>query len=253
MHALLAHMYHLILYAIHIATRPVWRPLGACLAIAIGGRLAGWTRRPAGASLVAGLAVLAGWLFEATAPAWPLPPVTRLTGLALLLTAYNVLRARNRRAWLLPVTAALGAWWLRGAPVDGPGILLCLPVFVGLSAALWVGERLAQADRGWAMMAGSGLLAAGLLAAGASPHWARAAGVPGMAALGLLGILEAMPAVAGLIVVVSLAALVASDQGRLVRVDIACLLPLLAWAVVCWLERGWTGLGPWANRRPAQR
>ena len=243
MHALLAHVYHLALYAIHVATRPVWRPLGACLAVALAGRLSGHARRPRGAALVAGAAVLAGWCVEAPPLAWPLPPVARLTGLAAIITIGALLRAGGRRIWFLPLTALLAAWWLLGARVDRPAILHCLPVFMGFWAALAFGNRLARGDRGWSMLASAGALAGGLMVTGASPHWARAAGVPAMAALGLLGTEEAMPALAGLIVAVSLAALVASDRGRLAPVDVACVAPLLTWALVPFLARR---AGRWA-------
>ncbi len=238
-HALLARVYHLMLYAIHIATRPIWRPLGACLAIALGGRLAGFARRSGGAVLLAGAAVLAGWLFETAQPSWPLPPVSRLSGLAVILTLGRLLCGRGGRAWCVPATAVLAAWWLRGAPTDGPGVLGCVPVALGVWLALVAGARLARSDRGWASLAASGGLACGLLAAGASPHWARAAGVPALAAVGLLGTAEAMPALAWLILAVSLSALVASDRGRYLPVDVACAAPLLVWVLVPWLARRW--------------
>lgn len=237
MHALLAHVYHLALYAIHIATRPVWRSLGACLAVALAGRLTWLARQPQLAAPMAGAAVLAGWLVEAPPLAWPLTPVARLTGLAAFMIVCGWLRIEGRRAWLLPLTAAWGSWWVCGAPLYGRTILGCTPVFLGFWAALAAGQRLTQGDRGWATLAAAVGLAASLLVSGASPHWARAAGVPGIAALGLLGIPEAMTTLAGLILAVCVAALVASDRGRLVAVDVACVTPLLAWVLSPWLAR----------------
>lgn len=234
MHALLAHAYHLAALPIHLAMLPIWRPLAACLVLAVAGRLMAGGR---GAPLVAGVAVLAGWLVLAWPATWPLPPIARLGGLALIVLADAALRPR-RRAWLtLPATAAIGAWWLRGAPLSVAGIAGCVPVFLGLAAALVLSRRLARADRGWAMVAASGALAASLTLAGASPHWSRAALVPAVAALGLLGLSGAMPVLAGMLVMLAGAALVASDRGRLAGVDVACLVPLLTLAVAPHLAR----------------
>ncbi len=134
---------------------------------------------------------------------------------------------------MLAVTAAVGAWWLRGAPLDGPGILNCMPVFLGLAAALPLARWLARADRGWGGAGAAMALAGSLLLTGAAVHWARAAAVVAVAALALLGVADAAGAIAGLVVVVAAAAIVASDRGRLIPVDIACLAPLPAW----WLAK----------------
>jgi hypothetical protein len=230
MHALLAHAYHLALLPIHVVMLPVWRPLVVCLFVALAIRLAGF------GAMAAGFAVLAGWVAQDMAwlGAWPPPPVARLPGLALILLAESLLRQRGKGTggwWILPVSAALGAWWLRGAPVSGPAVLRCMPVFLGLVAALPLARLLARDDSGWGGIGASLALAGGLWVTGASPHWARAALVPAVSAAALLGLTDAAPVLAGVIVMASAAALVASDRGRLVPVDAACLVPLLAWAL----------------------
>lgn len=233
MHALLAHAYHLALVPFHLAARPVWRPLGACLLIALGGRVIGGLRNPLGAAMVAGAAVLAGSLVLAPPSSWPLAPVARLAGLAAIVLGEAVLRAWGWRPFLpLAAASALGAWWLRGAPLAGPAIANCMPVLLGLLAGLPLARRLARGDRGWATAAAAASLAGGLAVTGAAPHWVWAAAIPALVAICLTGLAAAPPVLAGMIVMVSTAALVASDRGRLVPVDAACLAPLLAWLLV---------------------
>jgi hypothetical protein len=80
-------------------------------------------------------------------------------------------------------------------------------------------------------------LAGALAVAGAAPHWGWAALVPALGALALLGAESAMPVLSGMVVAAAAAALVASDRGRLVPVDVACVAPLLAWVLVPRLAR----------------
>jgi hypothetical protein len=240
MHGLLAHAYHLALHILAVGLNPVWRPFGVALAVALAGRVAGLARLPQGAGLVAAGAVLAGWVVQdwPLLATWPPPPIARLVGLAVLvLVEGRVPESRGRRGgkapiWLLPVFAACAAWWMRGAPMDGAGIVNCMPVFLGLCAALPLARRLARGDSGWGCVAVASALAGGLLVTGAAPHWARAALVPGLAALALIGLPAAASALAGAITVAAATALVASDRGRLVPVDVACVIPLLAWVLV---------------------
>ncbi len=242
MHALLAHAYHLAQYGLHVLLLPLWRPPLATLAVGALGRVGVLARSRRGAALVAGFAVLAGWMLIHPAwTAWPPPPVARLPGLALILLAEAwILRAARPHAGrlLTPATAALAAWWLRGAPSDAGALLDCIPVFLGLAGALPLARRLARGDDGRGSAAAALLLAVGIMLAGASVHWARAAVVPAVAALVLLGVPETSAALAGLIVMVAAATIVASDRGRLLPVDAACLAPLLAWPLAVRLS-GW--------------
>ena len=126
-------------------------------------------------------------------------------------------------------------------PADPARLACCLPVFLGLLAGLALARGLARNDAGWATLAAALALAGSLRVAGASPHWAVAALAPAAAALAFMGAFSAMTALSGLLVCVAGTALVASDRGRLVVVDVACLLPLLAWLLV---RRLATGSGP---------
>ncbi len=233
MHALLAHAYHLVQYGLHVLLLPLWHPPLATLAVAAACRVGGLSRSRRGAALTACLAVLAGWILIPQAwDTWPPPPIARLPGLALVLLAEATIPvvAWPRGARLVPLaTAALAAWWLRGAPAGAAALLACLPVFLGLATALPLARRLAQPDDGRGSAAAALVLAGGILLAGASVHWARAAVVPAMAAITLLGVADASAALSGTIVVAAAAAIVASDRGRLLPVDLACLAPLLVW------------------------
>ncbi len=238
MHALLAHAYHLALLPIHMGLRPGWRPFAACLAVAALARLSGLAGARGGA-LAAGGSVLAGWWVLAPALAWPLPPVARLSGLAGIVLAGALSRGGRFR---LPLSAALAAWWLRGVPLDGAAIARSLPVFLGLAAASALARRLARADRSWGTVAASVSLAAGLAVAGAAPHWSMAALVVAAAVLCLPGACALV--LADMVVMAGASALVASDRGRLVTVDTACLGPLLAWMLVPRLAPGLGRYGP---------
>ncbi len=262
MHAILAHLDHLAeramdLPLLRVLSQPLLWPPAAALAVAAACRMGGVARTSRGVSLAVCGAVLAGWLvLNPRWAGWPEPPVARLPGLALILLGEAWLRTRARPApgWLLtPAAAALAAWWLRGAPGGGPAILACMPVFLGLAAALPLARRLARGDDGWGGVAAGLVLAAGLLLTGAAVHWARAAVVPAAAALALLGIDGAAPAVAGGVVMVAAAAMVASDRGRLVPVDTACVAPLLAWLVAARLQRPKRAGGAAAGAPPGTR
>ncbi len=226
MHALLAHAYHLALHGLDILTRPVFLCGAVSLVVALGGRLAGLARHPRGAALVAGVSVLSGWLLLDPAWAsWPLPPLARLPGLGLI--ALGALLWRGPRAMI--AMSAVAAWWLRGAPWDGPGLLFCLPVFLGIAAALMLTRRAARADAGWGHAAASMALALSLLPAGAAAHWAQASLPLLLAALALPGVEGVGTILPILTVMLAADALVASDRGLLIPVDVACLTPLLAW------------------------
>ncbi len=236
MHALLAHAYHLAQYGLHVLLLPLWHPPLAALAVAAIGRIAGLARTQHGAGLTACAAALAGWVFlDPGWTTWPPPPVARLPGLALILLGGTwLLEAMRPRAGALIAlaTAALAAWWLRGAPTGAATILYCLPVFLGLAAALLLARRLAHGDDGRGSATAALVLAAGMMLTGASAHWARAALVPAAAAIVLLGAVEASAALSGTIVLVAASAIVASDRGRVLLVDVAGLVPLLAWPVL---------------------
>ncbi len=223
MHSLLAHIYHLLI-------RPFWHaPVAAFLAAAVL-RLLG--RRVAFAA--ATLAVLAGWLAAQYPVLIVLParPIYRLAGLAILLLGYFWLAPRvGRRGGFLalPGLALAAAWWMVGAPLEGRGIAACVPVCLGVWAALALTRRLAVADRGWAGIGASLALAAAILLAGGAPHWGRAALVPACAGLALIGVGEAALPLAFATMLVGCLAVVASDRGRFLPVDLAVSAPLLVW------------------------
>jgi len=229
MHALLAHATQLALLPLHEAMLPAWRPLVVALAVAFAVWLAGGA--PA---MVAALAALAGWAAQDffLLSVWP-PPVTgRLPGLALILALNVALRQRSKGApgwWLLPVTAVFAGWWLRGAPLTGPGLVNCMPAFLGFLAAFPLARRLAQGDQGFASIAAAFALAGGLWVTGAPTIFVRAALVPACAAVALFGQSEAGAALALPIVLAAAATIVATDRGRLTPIDAACLAPLLVW------------------------
>ncbi len=228
MHAILAHAYHL---AMHVLTLQLWRPPAATLAVALALRLSGVAQSARGAALACLVAVLAGWLLlDAHWTGLHPPPLARLPGLAVILLLEAALRAgsKPRLAWLTGLLCAgVGAWWLRGAPMAGPAILYCVPVFLGLAAGLSASNWLVRNDDGWGGVAASAALAGSLLVSGAATHWARAAVVPGMAGLVLLGLRPVTPQVAASLVMTAASAVVASDRGRLVPVDLACAAPFL--------------------------
>ena len=228
MHALAAHGYHLLLRAAHVAAWPLWRSLLAVLAVALAARA---LRRPRMAALGGALAVLVGWAVLSPLTTWPLLPVQRLPGLAAIILGQAVLLPRVRASWAAAATStAVLAWWLCGAPLGWAALSDGLPVFLGLLAALLAASKLARGDAGWATLAGAIALAASLRVSGAAPHWALAALAPATAAAALLGVAEATPVLAGTIVCLAVAALVASDRGRVYSVDVACSTPLLVWA-----------------------
>ena len=72
-------------------------------------------------------------------------------------------------------------------------------------------------------------LGAAILLAGGAPHWALAALVPPCAGLALAGVAEAALPLAYATMLVGCLAVVASDRGRFVPVDLAVLAPLLVW------------------------
>ncbi len=236
MHALLAHAYHLLLLPAHLAARPAWRSLAVCLALAAAARLGlarraslrGWPAPAAGA-----LPVILAWAVLAPMQGWPPSPVARLAGLGAVALAGALAGGWPGRA----LCAALAAWWLRGAPLDWPGIAFCLPVMAGLAAGWAAARRLVGGDAGPGVAAGTAALAGSLWLAGAAPHWSHAALAPACAALVLLDMPAAMPLLAALTVSLAMAALVASDRGRSLPVDAACAAPLLVWAAVAHRRR----------------
>ena len=262
MHAILARLYHAAEHALHILHWPIVQGLVAAVLVAGLGRL---VSRPV---LAAGLAVLAGWLVI-TWPlvlAWPEPPLARLPGAAILLllgggfaasTAPAPARGRkgtarkgaaskpkgSRRWWARPVLCLALAWWLRGAPFSGNAILNGMALFLGLLGAWPIADRLARNDRGWGIAAAAVALAGSLDVAGVSPHWVWVAAVPAGAALAMLGAVEAMPALTGAVTITAAATVVASDRGRFVPADVACLVPLLALALAPRLLRPYPAAG----------
>lgn len=228
LHAHLAQAYHL---AQRLAASPLWRaPLAALLAAGLA-RLAG--RGRLAPALMAGLGVLAGWLAVVLpGPLWaPHAPVQRLAiaGLILLLAAWIAGRQRRLQGLGRFALAVLLAWWLRGAPLEGPGIANTVPWALGMWAALTIARRLAAKDTGAATLAASGALAASLFWVGAPAHWWRAAAVPGVAGLALLGVPDAAPLLVQAVLVAGLATIAASDRGRFLPVDLAVLAPFLVW------------------------
>jgi hypothetical protein len=262
MHAILARLYHVAEHALHILHWQIVQGVVVAVLVAGLGRL---VSRPV---LAAGLAVLSGWLVI-TWPlvlVWPEPPLARLPGAAILLllgggfaasTGPAPVRGRKgtarkgsaskpvarRRWWARPLLCLLLAWWLRGAPFSGNAILNGMALFLGLLAAWAIAGRLASGDRGWGIAAAAVALAGSLDVAGVSPHWVWLAAVPAGAALALLGAVEAMPALVGAITITAAATVIASDRGRFLPADVACLVPLLSLVLAPRLLRPYPAAG----------
>ncbi len=251
MHPLLARTYHMAQHGLHVATWPVVQGLFLAAAIAALGRLAA----PGRSRLVAALSLLGGW-GAATWPLWQAfhaPPVARLPGAAIALACFAIAAparvysaavrrgaTKGRKAaihapsvaaspkWALPALCVALAWWLRGAPLGGNAILNGMALFLCLLATWAIANRMTKGDEGWAVVAAVLTLSGSLFISGASPHWATVALIPVAPALLLLGLPEAGAVMVGSVVIVAAAAIVASNRGRFVPVDAACLLPLLA-------------------------
>jgi hypothetical protein len=223
MHSLLVHVYHLVL-------APYWRAPVVAFTAALVLRLV----LPRSLSLAAALAVLAGWLAVQYHPAFsvlPAKPVDRLPGLAAMLLLYLWLApfAGKRGAFLtLPLLAVAAGWWMGGAPLAGQGVAGCVPIVLGVWAALAVTRRYAGAA-GWSGIGAALALAGAITLAHGSPHWARAAMVPACAGVALIGVAEATLPLAFATALIAAAAMVASNQGRFMPVDVAVLAPLLVW------------------------
>lgn len=228
MHALLAHAYHL-------ALNPLWRAPAAALLAGLCARLA--LRGQPGLGAI--LAILIGWLvlLYPSLTVLPAKPLDRLPGLALLLGLLVWWRMRGagrgvRALFILPAGSALLAWWMAGAPLRGPGIAACVPVFLGTWAALALTIRLSRGDAtGWATLAAASALGAGIDLAGGAAHWARAALIPACASLSLLGLPAATEALALAVTLTACLTILASDRGRFIPVDLAILAPLLVWTL----------------------
>ena len=227
MHEQLARIYHL---AQRLWALPLWHAPVSAFGAGLLLRLLG----PTNAARAAVLAVLAGWLVLVL-PANPVTaatPVARLPGAALLLLVFVHTAARPGKMprWLsLSLYAAATSWWLRGTPLDGPGIANLVPVLLGLLAAAAAARRLAAKDPGTTTIAAAFALAAAMAIAHAGPHWPRAALVCAGAGLGLYGLPDIAAPLAQAIVLVATAAVLASNHGHLVPVDLAAGAPFLVW------------------------
>jgi hypothetical protein len=141
-------------------------------------------------------------------------------------------RPGTRSGFLALAGLALAAgWWMAGAPLSGAGLAGCVPVVLGLWAALALTRAVAQGDRGWAGIGAAVALAGATFLAGGSPHWARAALVPACAGVALLGVAEAVLPLAFATMLCGCLTVLASDRGRFVPVDLAVLAPLLVWVL----------------------
>jgi hypothetical protein len=138
--------------------------------------------------------------------------------------------ARMMRWLLWAATAALTAWWLRGAPAAAAAIASVIPVFIGLLAASAVVGRLVARDAGWASIAAAVSLATSLRLTGGATQWVYASLVPAAAGIALLGRPEAAAALAQATTLIAVATIVAFDRGRLTPVDLATAAPLAVWA-----------------------
>jgi hypothetical protein len=236
MHDLLAALYH---KSAHLLLAPAWRPPAAAFLAGLALRLLGRGRAP----LAAGLALLAGWLaLTLPGPLWPVDPLGRLPGLAVLVLAYTALAPRLR--WFAPLLlAAVAAWWLRGAPLGGAALASVVPVLLGLWAATAIALRLGRRDQGWTNIAAAAALAAAIAVSGGAMHWARAALVPACAGLALLGLDAAVPLQLGTVLVAA-ATVVASDRGRFLPIDAAAATPLLVWFAAPRLQPRLSQAGP---------
>jgi hypothetical protein len=227
MHEQLARIYHL---AQRLWALPLWHAPVSAFGAGLLLRLLG----PTNAVRAAGLAILAGWLVLVLPanPVTAVTPVARLPGAALLMLLFLQSAKRTGRLppWLaLLVYAAATAWWLRGTPIDGPGIANLVPVFLCFIAAAAAARRLAAKDPGTTTIAASFALAGAMAIAHAGPHWPRAALVCAGAGLGLFGLPDIAAPLAQAIVLVATAAVLASNHGHLVPVDLAAGTPFLVW------------------------
>jgi hypothetical protein len=225
MHEQLARIYHLVR---RVAVTPVWRAPVAAFGVGLLVRLAAPTR----AALGAVIAVATGWLALVLPlnPVTAAAPVARLPGAAILLGLYMQAGRRPLPGWLaLPLYAIATAWWLRGAPLDGPAIANLVPLILGVMAATALGRRIAAKDGGTTTVAAAVALAAALEVSGAAPHWWRAALAPAAAGVALLGLGESVAPLAQAIVLVGVAAVAASNRGRFLPVDLAFAAPFLVW------------------------
>jgi hypothetical protein len=223
MHSLLVHVYHL-------ALAPDWRAPVAAFAAALLLRLAGRRAAP----YAAALAVMVGWLAVQVSAFSVLParPVDRLPGLAAILLLYLWLSPRGGKrgaALTLPLLAVAAGWWMGGAPLGGSGVAGCVPIVLGVWAALTLTRRYAGAASGWSVIGGALALSGAITLAHGSPHWARAALVPACAGLALIGVAQATLPLAFATALTAAATVVASNQGRFIPVDVAVLAPLLVW------------------------
>jgi hypothetical protein len=225
MHDQLGRIYHLARRALFA---PFWHAPFAAFIAGVLLRVLGAGR----AGVAAALAVLAGWLVLIL-PLGPFAagPVDRLPGAAVLLALFSQYGSPRRLPGWLPLVlyAATAAWWLRGAPLDGTAVVNLVPVMLGLIAATAIARRLAAGDPGGATLAAAVVLAIALRLGGAAQHWSRAALVTAAAGFALLGLPEATAALAQTLVLIAAGAIVASNRGRLVAVDIAAATPLLVW------------------------
>jgi len=224
LHSILADIYHL---GLRILLTPLWRAPVVTLAAALVLRL---TRR-ASAALAAPMAVFAGWLVL-TFPDFsllPHTPLQRLPGAALILALYVYARPTRFIPVILPALAALFAWWLRGTPLGGAPLAATVPWALGLWAALALARRLSAKDTGPATVAAAASLAAALYHSGATSHWCHAAAVPAWAGIALLGLPEAVPALATATILAGMAAISANDRGRFIPADLAGLAPYAVW------------------------
>lgn len=242
MHVLLAQVHH---WTNLVLATPTW----CALLIAAGTGLILRIAAPARTALAACLAITCGALALAlpATPLWHATPIARLPGAFLLLTLSTVVAARPGRAlhWLLlPITASLTAWWLRGAPLTSAGIASVVPVFLGLAAASALVRRLASRDTGSIGVVAAMTLAAAIwLATGPTP-WVYAALLPACVGLVLLGRGEAAAPLAQATTLVGVATVVAADRGRLLPIDIAAFAPLLVWALAPRLQPRLNRAGP---------
>jgi hypothetical protein len=230
MHSILARLYHL---TIGVALHPIWNAPVAALLTAL--FLRPW--RGPDRFYVAPIALLAGWL-ELIGPAIalsPAKPVDRLPGLAiiLLLHAWLSPRAGSRVAALrLPALAAMSAWWIAGASLTSQGLATSLPVFLGVWAALTIAARLTTKDRGFATIGAALALSAAIFFAGGAPHWVGAAFLPACVGVALLGLPNSTPPLAFATMLTAGLAVLASNRGRFLPMDVAVLAPILVWVLV---------------------
>lgn len=238
---------------------PEWRGFAVAAAVALlvagVGRL---LKRPRLAAAAAGIGLAAGFAAVlGVVNASPRQLAERLPALAILALVAGVVAAVPRRGFRLAglaAGAALGAWWMAGAPLARADLVRAAPEALALLAAMaavtWRGAAVPGMTVAWAALA-AGLVAAG--ARGPQPAFALAGmGAALGAALlrGALGPAGRVPLAVGLVGVAAVPLLARAAPADIAAAAAPALALIAGPAAARWLGR-WLGLGLAAWLGPA--